>query len=420
MLKLISQYSNMPRSTYVIFISRVINNMGAFIWPLLTLILSVKMGYSATTIAFLSMMIGLIFLPANIIGGKLADKYNRKTLIVVFSLISAVFFIACGFIEPSNTMTALFVLAGLFSNISQPAFDALIADCTTSKDREKAFSLSYLGHNLGFIVGAAVGGMLFENYLNLAFILDAATTIIATVFMVLLVHPLHESEISEDEVNEYESNEEAHVTGLKVLLDRKSILFTIFAGTIAGAVYDQWGYLLPLYMADIFQSAGSRYFGLVASFNGLIVIIFTPILTLLFSKWFELKKMFLGGTLFAISYLLVLGRPPLYMFFIMMLIFTFGEIINMLGVSPFLSRRVPASHRGRLNSYRNIGYFIGGTAGRIGVGLLIDKASYTAAFVSLAIFGFMSASILIFTMKIDKATYPKLYGLIDNEITEHA
>lgn len=63
---------------YVFFFARIVTNMGGFIWPLLTLILSRKMGYSASAIAIISGVVGLIFIPAQIIGGKLADKFNRK------------------------------------------------------------------------------------------------------------------------------------------------------------------------------------------------------------------------------------------------------------------------------------------------------------------------------------------------------
>ncbi len=74
-----SQYRGLSRSVYVFFFARIVTNMGGFIWPpLLTLILSRKMGYSASAIAIISGVVGLIFIPAQIIGGKLADKFNRK------------------------------------------------------------------------------------------------------------------------------------------------------------------------------------------------------------------------------------------------------------------------------------------------------------------------------------------------------
>ena len=82
------QYKGLSRAAYVIFFARIVTSMGAFIWPLLTLILSRKMGYSVSTIAMLSVGIGLLFIPANIIGGKLADRYDRKTIIIIFDLIS--------------------------------------------------------------------------------------------------------------------------------------------------------------------------------------------------------------------------------------------------------------------------------------------------------------------------------------------
>ncbi|QIB27891.1 MFS transporter [Caloranaerobacter azorensis] len=148
-----SQYSGLSKSAYVIFFAKMITNMGAFIWPLLTLILKRKIGYSASTIAIISLVIGIIYLPATVLGGKLADKYDRKKIIIIFDSISVIFFISCAFVKPSNLMTALFVIAGLFATMEGPAFEALIADATKPQERDKAYSLSYLGHNLGFIIG---------------------------------------------------------------------------------------------------------------------------------------------------------------------------------------------------------------------------------------------------------------------------
>ncbi|WP_339364605.1 MFS transporter, partial [Vallitalea maricola] len=180
-----SQYKGLSKSAYVIFYARIITNMGAFIWPLLTLILSRKIGYSALTISYISVGIGVLFIPANIIGGKLADKYNRKKLIIIFDLISVTFFISCAFVKPGNLMTILFAIAGIFANIEGPAFEALIADVSKPQEREKVYSLSYLGHNLGFMVGAAIGGFLFENYLSLAFIIDGLTTLTSTILIIV-------------------------------------------------------------------------------------------------------------------------------------------------------------------------------------------------------------------------------------------
>lgn len=409
LVSIFSQYSGLSKSAYVIFFARIITNMGAFIWPLLTLILSRKIGYSASTIAIISLSIGVLYLPATVLGGKLADKYDRKKIIIIFDSLSVIFFISCAFIEPSNLMTVLFVLAGLFANMEGPAFEALIADSTKPQEREKVYSLSYLGHNLGFIVGATVGGLLFEKYLSLAFIIDGLTTLSSTILIILFVNVLKTDDLKDDEKNEYENHASDDVSSLDILRERKSILIQLLVFVLAAFIYDQWSFTLPLYMETIFLDKGAQYFGLLASFNGLIVILFTPIMTRILEKLNELPKIIIGLLLYSLSFLIIRNVVVYWVFFVMMFAFTIGEIINMLGSSPYISRRVPASHRGRINSYRNIGYFIGGIGGRVIMGWLIDTFSYATAFTVLGGIGVISATIVYFNYKLDKKIFPKLY-----------
>ncbi|MBN2793986.1 MAG: MFS transporter [Clostridia bacterium] len=407
--EIFSQYKGLSRSAYVIFVGRLVTNMGAFIWPLLTLIMSEKIGYNEQTIALLFLAVGVIFLPANIIGGKLADKFSRKKIIVIFDLISIAFFMACAFVEPGNLMMGLFIMAGLFANMEGPAYEALVADATKPQEREKVYSLMYLGHNLGFMFGAAIGGLLFTNYLSLAFVLDGITTLSSTILIILFVQVIHTEDLKEEERNDYEEKIAHDTYASSIIRERPSILLMIVTFFFGAFIYDQWNFVLPLYMSDLFGKAGPSYFGFVASFNAFIVISCTPIMTYLLRKVHELPKVLIGQTLFALSYVLIMGRPPYYIFFVMMLIFTMGELINMLGSSPFMSRRVPASHRGRVNSFRNIAYFVGSALGRVLMGVLMKHFGYSYAFATLAVAGILSAIVIIFNYYLDKKTFPKLY-----------
>lgn len=410
-LSLFNQYKGLSQATYVIFYARMITNMGAFIWPLLTLILSRKIGYTPSQIALLSVVVGLIFMPANIIGGKLADRFNKKTIIIVFDLLSVILFIACGFVPPSNTMVVLFVLAGMFANMEGPAFDALIAESTKPKERDKVYSLSYLGANLGLVIGATVGGLLFENYLNLAFIFDGLTTLSSTLLIVIFVKTIDLSSLQEGEINSYEASEETKTTTLSILLNRPSVFNQLIIFALGALIYNQWTFTLPLYMSDIFLDKGALYFGTLASFNGFIVIAFTPLLTYLLRHNKELTKMALGVGLFGLSFLILLVSKSLWLIFVMMAVFTWGEVINTLGAAPFVSRRVPASHRGRINSYRNLSYFVGGMGGRLVIGMVVETWGYNIAFASLSILGLTLAALTIMNSKRDQLRFPDLYRL---------
>lgn len=405
-----SQYKGLSKSAYVIFIGRMITNMGAFIWPLLTLIMKDKLGYSPSTIAYIFFGVGAVFLPANILGGKLADKYNRKKLIIIFDTVSIVFFILCSLVEPGILMMIFFIIAGLFANMESPSFEALVVDVTKPNEREKVYSLMYLGHNLGYMFGAAIGGLLFANYLSLAFVLDGLTTLASTILIVMFVKVVNIDDIDEYDKNEYENMVEHDMKVVDILKSRPSILIQLIVFLFASLIYSQWNYVLPMYMTDIFgEDLGSKYFGLIGSFNAFVVIAFTPVITYLLNRIYDLSKILMGQFLIGISFLIIINQQAYYVFFIMMFVFTVGEIVNMLGSSPFMSRRVPASHRGRINSYRNISYFVGGAIGRVLIGWILEATNYAITFISITILGLITTAIVAYNYNLDKRVFPKLY-----------
>ena len=72
--KLLSQYKSLRQEIYVLFFGRVVTNMGSMVWPMLTMIMSQKLGMNASTIAVVMVLSGVLLVPANILGGKLADN----------------------------------------------------------------------------------------------------------------------------------------------------------------------------------------------------------------------------------------------------------------------------------------------------------------------------------------------------------
>nr|WP_284143006.1 MFS transporter [Caloranaerobacter azorensis] len=239
--------------------------------------------------------------------------------------------------------------------------------------------------------------------------MDGLTTLSSTILIILFVNVLNVDDLTDNEKNEYEDHASNDVSSFDILKERKSILIQLLVFMLAAFIYNQFSFTLPLYMETIFSDKGAQYFGLLSSFNGLIVILFTPVITHILEKLDELPKIIIGLLLYSLSFLIIRNTVIYWVFFVMMFVFTIGEIINTLGASPYISRRVPASHRGRINSYSNIVYFIGGIAGRITMGWVIDTFSYTTAFTILAGIGIVSTIIAYLNYKLDKKIFPKLY-----------
>ena len=164
--------------------------MGSLIWPLLTLILKNKLGYNATTIATITMAMSILQFPMSPLGGKLADTMNRKKLSYAVIWLQSFLILSVVSSPLSGYSIALFYLAGVFATIEGPSYDALVADLSDSESREKAYSLQYLGMNLGLVLSPTIAGFLFENYLGLAFIITGIATFSSTLLIILFVKQL--------------------------------------------------------------------------------------------------------------------------------------------------------------------------------------------------------------------------------------
>ena len=272
-----SMYSHLPKEIYVLAFGKVMTSMGALIWPMLTLIMSEKLGLNGQTIGLYMMIFSLFMGPFYLLGGKLADKYNKKHIIVTFDLIGNSLYFVCAALPMSMTTLYLLAIASLFQAMEQPAYDALIADLTTYRDRERAYSLNYLSMNLGLVLAPTIGGILFNHYLSLSFFINGVADITSTLLLLIFIKNIRTADRDNRTVNEYEKGETGSI--FKVFSQRKLffVLFVIYG--IAALIYNQFSFLMPLHMEEAFQGSGAFKFGVLTSINAVVVVIGTPILT---------------------------------------------------------------------------------------------------------------------------------------------
>jgi len=61
-------YSGLPRSIYVVFFARIINSMGSFVHPFLTLFLTKSIGLRIETVGLFLMLAAFSSIPGSLIG----------------------------------------------------------------------------------------------------------------------------------------------------------------------------------------------------------------------------------------------------------------------------------------------------------------------------------------------------------------
>ena len=181
-INIISQYKGLRRENYILCFGRLVTAMGAMVRPMLTMILSQKLGMNAVQVAWVTALMGILSIPANLIGGKMADRFSKKMNIVYLDIVSVVCYIICGLIPLSGKSIVLMFIASTCQNMENPSYNSLTADITLTEDRERGYSLQYLMGNLGGVMASAVAGFMFRNYLWLAFLLSGISIGISSVF----------------------------------------------------------------------------------------------------------------------------------------------------------------------------------------------------------------------------------------------
>lgn len=408
MMKLLSQYKGLRREIYILFFGRMVTNLGSMIWPVMTMILNQKLGLTASEISYFFVGSGVIMLPANLIGGRLADRFNKKWLIVVCDLVSIVCYVISSALPLGYGTIALFVVAGIFQSVEYPAYDALFADLSATKDRERAFSLGYLGANLGLVLSPTIAGLLFKNYLWLSFLISGISIALSTVLIALLVKDVTPVEDQGDETAYQQKKEGAGV--LTILKENPLLILYLLCGAFYSAAYGQYGYIMPLDMASVHGEDGAVIFGTVSSLNCITVVLFTPLITRLFAKMRETGKILTGRLLIAGGYLiflLLLGCVPAY--YLAMLVFTWGEIFSTVAEGPYISSRVPASHRGRINGVMSLSYALVRGVLELSVGQLYDRAGSGWTWTLILGVTLLSAGAAAALKLLDRKAYPKLY-----------
>ncbi|WP_139903678.1 MFS transporter [Clostridium thermarum] len=346
---LFNPYRGLSREIWVLFAARIINSMGAFIYPLLTLILTIKLEVPEDKAGLLISASGIAFMFSGVIGGKLTDLFGRKKIIITLNLIGACLYIAAAFVPVSINMIPMIIAAGFFMGMSDPASSALIADITEPKTRDGAYSLFYMGMNIGFAVSPTIGGLLLKNHLNLLFFIDGFTAILS---MLLIAVFIPESFNKNQEIVGEDRELEKHVEGstLSILIKRPILIFFALIMFGYNFVYAQWSYLYPMQVEQSFVGQGAKIYGRLVSFNALIVIFLTPVITKLLSSKKSIRRIFYGGILYAAGFGSLAFGGNIYFYIFSTAIITFGEITVTISSSPFLANHTPASHRGRIGS----------------------------------------------------------------------
>ena len=407
-MNIIKQYAGFPKEMYVLFLGRIANTMGQVVWATMTLILSNKLNYSASSIAVLQLVMLLLQLPFIYVGGKLADRINKKMIIAVCDFIVALCFIICGFLPVSLFSVWVFYAAGTFAMVEQASYDALVADLSLPQDRERAYSLSYLGMNLGYVITPALSGMLFEEHLALFYFI-CGTCILSSSIMIFLGVKRLRIEGSSN-ISEYERSEEK-ASSMTVLINNRVIFYFICLYAISQFIYNDFFFLVPLHLEALFGALGATYYGYLSSLNAIVVLTMTTFVVKLFMKRNNFTKIVTGEALIVLGLsLFIFIENAIWLCVISVIIFTLGEILTTVSKQPFIIARIPATHRGRIFAIMNVAATVLRAFLQVPFGSLADIWPMPMVWLSVSLLGIVSIILYLILIRKDKRDFSALWS----------
>lgn len=406
-MRIFNQYKGLRKEQYVIFVCKLIDNLGSMIGPMMTLILSTKLGMNASEIAMYTIMVTVLSLPIVLFGGKITDRFNKKLIINIFDISTSIIYIVCGIFGLSKVTLVFYIVGSLFQVAESPAYDSLVADFSTSEDRDKAYSLNYLGLNLGMMLAPTIGGLLLNNHLSLMFIINGTFQIASIIVFDIFIK---DTRPIIDTSNKYEAKEENRISSLQVLMKNKIVIIFMIIFSFSITCYNMWGYLMPLSLTSVQGVNGSVFYGTMSSLNCVVVVLCTTPLTALLTKTTSINRMMLGNTLEIsgfIIFLLFINKP--FMYYVAIIIFTIGEITNTITTGPHLTKRIPMNYRGRIMSILYFMESVVYSLCSVFIGKVYDYKGLNVAWILVIVIGITTIIAYQLTKKKDKETYPDLY-----------
>jgi MFS family permease len=342
--KILNTYKGLPQGIYALFCVKIINAMGNFVFPFLALYLKKSLEIDAKTSGLIMTVAALSFAPGSLIAGKLSDNYGRKKVFALFQTMSVVLFIPCAFLDNSILTPILLIFSAFFNGGSQPPLSAMANDLTDNTNRKKAFSLLYLGNNIGFAFGSMVAGFLFSFHTRWLFLGNFFTGFIAVIVLLKFIKETKPNESSFNDkitISDKEKSEEGGL--LKALLRRPEFLFFGVLSAIYSFVYAQFPFCGSI-------QVGAKQYGILMSLNGFVVITMTTIIINITHNIKPLLNIAIAGAFFAIGFGMLYFATSIQLLILSTIIWTIGEILNATNSAVYIANNTPSTHRGRFNS----------------------------------------------------------------------
>ncbi|HEB66231.1 MAG TPA: MFS transporter [Chloroflexi bacterium] len=343
------QVSGYPAQFWLMFWGMLMSTVGAsMIWPFLMIYVSERVQRPLGQIGSLMTLNAAVGVGAALWAGPLTDRLGRKG-VMVFSLIgNGMVYLLMGQAHLLWHFALLMSFWGFFGPMYRVGGDAMLADLVPPERRPDAYALLRMSNNVGVAVGPAVGGFLAAASYGIAFLFAAAGL---AGYGLLLAFFARETL---PQSRQGGASEPLRVAYRHVLRDGRFLRFAALFVTAQSCAVLIW-VLMGVY-AKTQYGVPENHFGLIATTNATLVVLFQFAVTQRTKRHAPLRMMALGTLFYALGVGSVALARGFWGFWVSMVIYTLGEMILIPTASAYVANLAPAEMRGRYMSVYGLGW----------------------------------------------------------------
>lgn len=324
-----------PRAFWYVWWGTLINRLGNFVVPLLTIYLTKERGLTVSDAGGVVAVFGAGQILASLVGGQLSDRVGRKFTMLVSLFGGAVAMVALGLADDITHITIMVGVVGFIGEIYRPAVLAFVADVIPPSHRVDAYGLLYWVINLGFAFASVIGGLVASFDFQILFFADAITM---ALFGLIVWRAVPETRPATIAKADRPPPSRSWIT------DRTFVTYVVLA--FAMSMLPQQT-AAPLSAHITWQGFSPAGYGLVLAFNGILIIVVQPLLTTWVARFDASRVIAIASLLYGAGMAVHGLAPNLALHAVAVLVWTFGEIIESPTRSALVAGMAPADARGR-------------------------------------------------------------------------
>ncbi|MBL7902262.1 MAG: MFS transporter [Bacteroidia bacterium] len=374
-----TSFSGLSKEVWLLSLIMLVNRSGTMVLPFLTLYLTgPDMNRSLSDAGFVMALFGLGSVLGAFIGGKLSDKSGFYKVQLFSLFFGGLLFIVLGQIKSFPLICVFTFLLSLVNESFRPANSTAIAYFSGVENRTRSYSLNRLSINMGWAVGASMGGFVAAYNYEWLFWIDGITNLFAAALFYFLLRPAK----LKARVQQTEHETDIRHSAYK---DKYFLAFIVFISLFAMGFFQLFT-TVPNYMRDEMQ-LNEPYIGGIMAINGLIIVMIEMVLIYhLEKKNRNMDFIILGLVLCALAFpIMLLPGPAKLMALGMILMMTVGEVITMPFMNTYWTLRSNHSNRGQYAALYTMAWGISQVVGPYVSARIVEASNFQTLYLCMTL-----------------------------------